>query len=160
MKNNRAKFDKAEYDKSNPIAIEAMEGWLAEKIPDLIIDSTEDYGFDIRGTINGGDSRTFYEVEIKYGWTGEWPENWTELRIPYRKKRLIDKWRKDYKDDLFTFVVFRKDLKKAWHIPADVVESSQVKEDPNKNVEKGELFFHINVKDIYQVDMTYDKSNS
>ena len=54
MKNNRAKFDKAEYDKSNPIAIEAMEGWLAEKIPDLIIDSTEDYGFDIRGTINGG----------------------------------------------------------------------------------------------------------
>ena len=44
MKNNRAKFDKAEYDKSNPIAIEAMEGWLAEKIPDLIVDSTEDYG--------------------------------------------------------------------------------------------------------------------
>ena len=82
MRNNRAKFDKAEYDKSNPVAIAAMEGWLAEKIPDLIIDSTEDYGFDIRGTINGGDSRAFYEVEIKYGWTGEWPENWTELRIP------------------------------------------------------------------------------
>ena len=40
MRNNRAKFDKAEYDKSNPIAIEAMEGWLAEKIPDLIVDST------------------------------------------------------------------------------------------------------------------------
>ena len=28
------------------------------------------------------------------------------------------------------------------------------------DVEKGELFFHINVKDIYQVDMTYDKGNS
>ena len=41
-----------------------------------------------------------------------------------------------------------------------MVESSQVKEAPNKNVEKGELFFHINVKDIYQVDMTYDKGNS
>ena len=54
MRNNRAKFDKAEYDKSNPVAIAAMEGWLAEKIPDLIIDSTEDYGFDIfnQGFIN------------------------------------------------------------------------------------------------------------
>jgi hypothetical protein len=41
-----------------------------------------------------------------------------------------------------------------------VVESSEVREAPNKNVAEGELFFHINVKDIYQVDMTYDNSNS
>ena len=70
MKNNRAKFDKAEYDKSNPIAIAAMEGWLSEKIPDLILETSEDYGFDIRGTVNGNEFKSFYVVEIRYGWTG------------------------------------------------------------------------------------------
>jgi len=160
MRNNRDKFNKHDYNSSNNIAIEAMVGWLNNKIPDLILEVDENYGFDIRGKVNGGNSRVFYEVEVKKGWTGEWPDNWTDLRIPFRKKRLIDIWKKDYKDDLFTFIVFRKDLKKAWHIPADVVELSEVKEARNKNVAEGELFFHINVKDIYQVDMTYDNSSN
>ena len=159
MKNNRAKFDKAEYDRSNPVAIKAMTDWLAKKIPDLIVDSSENYGFDIRGTVNGNGSKSFYEVEIKYGWTGEWPESWKEIRIPYRKKRLIDLWQGKFKDELFTFVIFRKDLKKAWHIPADIVMHSKVKEAPNKNVAEGELFFHIDVRDAYQVDMVDDNSN-
>ena len=36
---------------------------------------------------------------------------------------------------------------------------SKVKEAPNKNVAKGELFFHIDVRDAYQVDMVDDNSN-
>ena len=88
MKNNRAKFDKAEYDRSNPVAIKAMTDWLAKKIPDLILDSKEDYGFDIRGTVNGNGSKSFYEVEIKYGWTGEWPESWKEIRNTLSKEKI------------------------------------------------------------------------
>ena len=52
------------------------------------------------------------------------------------------------------------DLKKAWHVPAHVVSESEVKEASNKNVRKGELFFHIPVDQAYQVDMTYGNSNS
>ena len=153
MRNNRAKFDKAEYDKSNPIAIEAMEGWLAEKIPDLIVDSTEDYGFDIRGTINGGESKTFYEVEIKYSWKGAWPSSWRDIRIPYRKKRLLDKWKKDHYNDLLTFVVFREDCQQAWFFDGDTVLNSEVKEVSNRNIQKGEMFFHLETKDGYIVDI-------
>ena len=152
-------FSKKLYDQSDQPAKDAMVNWLNKNIPDLIIDSKENYGFDIRGTVNGNGSKSFYEVEIKYGWTGEWPESWKEIRIPYRKKRLIDLWQGKFKDELFTFVIFRKDLKKAWHIPADIVMLSKVKEAPNRAVAKGELFFHIDVRDAYQVDMVDDNSN-
>ena len=75
------------------------------------------------------------------------------------KERLIDLWQEKFKNELFTFVIFRKDLQKAWHIPADIVMLSKVKEAPNRAVAKGELFFHIDVRDAYQVDMTNDKGN-
>ena len=160
-------FSKDEYDKADVPAKKHMIGWLNKNIPDLIIDSEENFGFDIRGHLDITSPwvgalviNHFYEVEVKWGWEGEWPPHWKELRIPYRKKRLLDKWQKDYSEDDLTFVVFRGDFKKAWHVPADILLESEVKEAYNKNIAKGEKFFHILTDSIYQVDMTYDNGDS
>tara|TARA_R110001583_G_scaffold142729_1_gene294897 strand:+ start:524 stop:1006 length:483 start_codon:yes stop_codon:yes gene_type:complete len=153
-------FSKDEYDKADVPAKKHMIGWLNKNIPDLIIKSDENYGFDIRGHLDSNSNNYFYEVEVKWGWEGEWPPHWKELRIPYRKKRLLDKWQKDYSEDDLTFVVFRSDFKKAWHVPADILLESEVKEAYNKNIAKGEKFFHILTESVYQVDMTYDNSDS
>ena len=156
----RKPFSKDEYDKADVPAKKHMIGWLNKNIPDLIIKSDENYGFDIRGHLDSNSNNYFYEVEVKWGWEGEWPPHWKELRIPYRKKRLLDKWQKDYSEDDLTFVVFRSDFKKAWHVPADILLESEVKEAYNKNIAKGEKFFHILTESVYQVDMTYDNSDS
>ena len=95
----------------------------------------------------------FFEVEIKYSWKGEWPEDWEEIRIPYRKHKLIDRWVNQFIYDDLTFVIFRNDCKQAWFIPGDVVSKGKVKEVSNRNVSKGEKFYHINTKDADLVDM-------
>ena len=156
----RKKFSREEYDKADVPSKKHMIGWLNKNIPDLIIESEENFGFDIRGHLDTNSGNHFYEVEVKWGWEGEWPPHWKELRIPYRKKRLLDKWQKDYSEDDLTFVVFRGDFKKAWHVPADILLESEVKEAYNKNIAKGEKFFHILTDSIYQVDMTYDNGDS
>ena len=163
----RKKFSREEYDKADVPAKKHMIGWLNKNIPDLIIDSEENFGFDIRGHLDITSPwvgalviNHFYEVEVKWGWKDEWPPHWKELRIPYRKKRLLDKWQKDYSEDDLTFVVFRGDFKKAWHVPADILLESEVKEAYNKNIARGEKFFHILTDSIYQVDMTYDNNDT
>jgi hypothetical protein len=156
----RKPFSKDEYDKADTPAKKQMLGWLGHNIPDLITDSEENFGFDIRGYLDSSSSNHFYEVEVKWGWKGDWPESWKELRIPHRKKRLLDKWQKDFRNADLTFVVFRGDFKRAWHVPGDVLLESEVKEAYNKNIAKGEKFFHVRTDLIYQVDMTYDNSDS
>jgi hypothetical protein len=153
-------FSKDEYDKADVPAKKHMIGWLNKNIPNLIIESDENYGFDIRGHLDANSNNHFYEVEVKWGWKDEWPPHWKELRIPYRKKRLLDKWQKDFPQSDLTFVVFRSDFKKAWHVPGDILLESEVKEAYNKNIARGEKFFHILTESVYQVDMTYDNSDS
>ena len=36
----------------------------------------------------------YSEVEMKNQWTGDWNPKWKEIRIPYRKYRLINKYKK------------------------------------------------------------------
>ncbi len=60
----RKPFSKDEYDKADVPAKKQMLGWLSHNIPDLITDSRENFGFDIRGQLNGGATNHFYEVEV------------------------------------------------------------------------------------------------
>jgi len=153
-------FNKTTYDIADTTAKKHMIGWLEHTQPHCTVNSQETTYFDLTiKTDDGGDAQ-LYEVEIKYAWKDEWPETWDELRIPYRKKRLLDRWKDKHRKCLLTFIVFNHDCSKAWHIDGDTVLESEVKEASNRYVKKGELFFHIPVKQAYQVDMTYDKGNS
>ena len=138
-------------------SINHMAGWLAKNIPDLIIESDWLHQeFDIKGGLNSNGVKAFYMVDVKEGWVCTWPEEWKELRISYKNKKVLDFWYKNYRDDLFTFIIFRKDFKKAWHIPADILMNAEVKEVPSTNKAKSELFFHVPVEFVYKVDMSYD----
>ena len=129
---------------------EAMVNWLGAKIPDLIIEPEDSYNFDIVGTVNGNGAKSLYTLDVNQSWVGEWPKNWKYIYIPVSVKQLIDEWKKIYKDDLYTFIIFRKDLKKAWHIPADMVEYSKVVNETYK----------VSILDAYQVDMNDGNSSS
>jgi len=153
-------FDKDLYNKADTAAKKHMIGWLEHTQPKCTVNSDETTYFDLTVKTDDGGASQLYEVEIKYAWKTEWPEAWTELRIPFRKKRLLDKWKEKHGSSLLTFIVFNHDCSKAWHVDANTVLESEVKEAPNKNVRKGELFFHIPVEQAYQVDMTYGKRNS
>ena len=153
-------FSKTTYDIADTTAKKHMIGWLEHTQPQCTVNSKETTYFDLTVKTDDGVDAQLYEVEIKYAWKDEWPETWDELRIPHRKKRLLDKWKEDYRHCLLTFIVFNHDCSKAWHIDGDTVLESEVKEASNRYVKKGELFFHIPIKQAYQVDMTYDKGNS
>ena len=152
----RKPFDKALYDVADTKAKKHMVGWLKEQGYTNIA-TNETYYFDIICTVDDL-PRLLYEVEIKYTWKGDWPDSWREIRIPERKRRLLDKWKEESPDDVLTFVVFRDDCKKAWHIDGATLLECEVKEAPNRNIRKGEKFFNIPTSDAYLVDMTYEEN--
>ena len=55
-----------------------------------ILDREENYSFDIKSEKDG--NQYFSEVEMKNQWTGDWNPSWTDIRIPYRKHKLINKY--------------------------------------------------------------------
>jgi len=107
-----------------------------------ITDSEEDFSVDIKSEKNY--NSYFSEVEVKFSWNGDWNPNWKEIRIPYRKHKLINKVKSIGKDNsFFNFYILRSDLKAAWRIKDDVVAASEVKEAKGRYIKKGEHFFHI-----------------
>jgi aminopeptidase N len=149
----KKKFDKALYDVADKKAKEVMINWLKNNTKSTEITMKVDTYFDITCSISPELPRQLYEVEIKYSWKGDWPKTWREIRIPYRKKRLLDKWKKDHYNDTLTFVVLREDCKQAWFFDGDMVLNSEVKEVSNRNIRKGEMFFHLKTTDGYIVDI-------
>jgi len=156
----KKQFDRNLYNKADSVAKKHMIEWLEATQPRCSVNSEETTFFDLTVKTDDGGYPQLYEVEIKYSWTGEWPENWKELRIPFRKKRLLDEWKRKYSDYMCTFIVFNHDCTKAWHVDANTVLESPIKEAANKHITKGELFFHIPVDQAYVVDMTNGKRSS
>ena len=93
------------------------------------------------------DKDYFFEVEVKNQWGSSWNPSWKEVRIPERKRRLIDKKNKEYPDHDLYFVVFNTDCSQAWFIKDDTVSSSTVGTIQNsRRVGEPHLkepFFHI-----------------
>ena len=98
-------FDKTLYDIADTTAKQKMIGWLEHTQPKCTVNSEETTYFDLTVKTDDGGGAQLYEVEIKYAWKEEWPSSWTELRIPYRKKRLLDRWKDKHRNCLFTFII-------------------------------------------------------
>ena len=140
----RKGFDKDTYNKYDSIAKNALSNWLGSNgYKD--IDSKETYGVDI--VCKDKDNiECYFETEVKTGWHDHWPDSWKEIRIPYRKRRLIDKWTREGCHGSLTFVIFNKPLDQGWFMDGKIVNESDIK--PVDNImSANELFFHIKVPD-------------
>jgi hypothetical protein len=143
------KFDKKLYDKANPLSNGIMVKWL-DKNGYQDIDPKETYGVDI--TCQKGDTPAFFETEIKYSWVNDWSNDWKEIRIPYRKHKIIDKWVQSGSEGSLTFIVFRGDCKMAWFIDGQDVRDAKVAAINNRYM-SNEKFYHIDVNDANLINM-------
>ena len=143
------RFNRELYNKADPLSNGIMANWL-KKNGYKSIDLKETYGVDI--TCSKNNEPAFFETEIKYSWVRKWPKEWKEVRIPYRKARLIDKWVRDGSEGTLTFVIFRGDCKQAWFVDGQTVKDSKVEHVDNK-YKANEKFYHINVNDAKLIDI-------
>jgi len=102
-----------------------------------ILNTEETYDADIVSESQG--VLHYNEAEIKKKWTGQWPTYWSEIRIPERKRRLLEK----HKGNCLNFFVFRKDLKQVWRIRKSLMKLESLKTVKGYDIHPDELFFHI-----------------
>lgn len=145
----RKRFDRALYLAYDQKAKDALVDHLTKK-GHVIVNTEENYYVDVISQKHG---LTFFnEAEVKLAWEGDWPEHWTEIRIPERKTRLLDKY--EGEDGVLNFYVFDKDLKKAWRIKDTLLKKESLKEAKGRYIQKGERFYHIPFTEAELVEMT------
>ena len=139
------KFDRALYNRSDKKSKDVIVKYLRSK-KHIITNVKEKFSCDIESISEDG-TVCFSETEIKYGWKGEWPTHWVNVRIPYRKQKLINKIEKN-----LTFYVLRADCKESWVISDIALKNyADIEEMPNKYVPEGEKFFCIHVRHIHKI---------
>ena len=115
-----------------------------------ILDREENYSFDIKSEKDG--NQYFSEVEMKNQWRGDWNTSWKEIRIPYRKHKLLDKFKKISNDTwtevnkpphFLNFYVIRTDCEYAWRIKDYQLTEERAKEVWLGNARRTEPFYHI-----------------
>ena len=145
----RKRFDRALYLAYDQKAKDALVDHLTKK-GHVIVNTEENYYVDVISQKHG---LTFFnEAEVKLAWEGDWPEHWTEIRIPERKTRLLDKY--EGEDGVLNFYVFDKNLKKAWRIKDTLLKKESLKEAKGRYIQKGERFYHIPFTEAELVEMT------
>ena len=135
----RKPFSQALYDKHDNPAKAALISIL-ESSGHEVKDVAENFYADV---VSVKDDVTYHnEAEVKRAWLGEWPETWTEIRIPERKSRLLKKY--DYN---VNFYVFNNDLSYCWYIKGTQLTPDTLAAAKGRNIMKGEEFFHIPYKE-------------
>ena len=119
-------------------------------------DDKENYSFDIKSEKNG---HIYYsEVEMKNQWRGDWNTSWKEIRIPYRKFKLINKFAElNDKDAYLNFYIIRSDCEYAWRIKDHQLTNDSIKEIWLGNARRKEHFFHIPYVEAELVQLKEDK---
>jgi|TARA_R100000030_G_scaffold99698_1_gene91123 hypothetical protein len=149
------KFRPYSYAKNDGVAKDAVSGYLIRN-GHTILSTEEDYSFDIKSEKNGN---TYYsEVEMKRQWFGDWLPSWKEIRIPYRKFKLLNKFKEmNEKDAFFNFYVIRGDMEYAWRIKDYQFTPETVQEIYLSNARRYEYFFHIPYQEAELVQLKEDK---
>jgi hypothetical protein len=167
-RHNNRRFRLDSYKRNDAKAKTALsihlinEGYFIEELK-------EDYKFDLSVSIDKETQfgtlpfQELYEVEIKNQWGDKWNPDWTEIRIPERKKRLITLWRKDYPERPFTFVILNTTVDQGWFIPAETVEKSRVGTIQNSrrigSPHLKEPFFHIPMEQAVLKKLNINEKN-
>jgi len=134
----RKPFNRAMYEAYDTPARDALVSYLEAK-GHTIINNEENYNVDVVSQKKG--YTYFNEVEVKTAWKADWPTHWTEIRIPERKQRLLDKH--EGVNGVLNFYVFRPDYKQAWRIKDTQLTKESLKGAKGRYIAKGEQFFHI-----------------
>jgi len=135
----RKQFNRALYEAYDGPARNALVLYLEDN-GHTIINNEENYKVDV---ISQKGAYTYYnEAEVKTAWKGDWPAHWEEVRIPERKKRLIEMY-KSSPFSVLNFYIFRPDFKQAWRIKDTLLTEKSLKEAKGRYIQKGEKFFHI-----------------
>jgi len=135
------KFQPQSYKENDSKAKNAITSYL-ESHGHTILDTEEDFSFDIKSEKKDG--MYFSEVEMKNQWRGDWNPKWKEIRIPYRKYRLINKYKDVEGNNTYcNFYVIRNDCKQAWRIKDFQLTKECAKEVWLTNARRYEHFFHI-----------------
>ena len=136
----RKTFNRALYEAYDAPARNALVLHLEGK-GHTIINNEENYNVDVVSQKKG--FTYFNEVEVKTAWKEDWPTHWTEIRIPERKQRLLDKHSTTDMFSVLNFFIFRPDFKQAWRIKDTQLTQDSLKEAKGRYIAKGEKFFHI-----------------
>ena len=139
----RKKFSQELYNEADRKAKDIIRSYLESEGHSLLEDE-EKYSCDIEGKDGQG-----WEVEIKYAWGRKWPPSWRDVRIAYRKKKLLE--RKGSEN--ITFYVLNSMCEEAWEIPGQAVSEAEVVEVSNKFVPRGELFYSIPVSKVKKISI-------
>ena len=124
-------FDQDLYDEFNDSAKSVVSYHLQTK-GYLVNFIGEDYREDIKTLLP-----IRHEVEVKRVWDGEWNTYWSDIHIPYRKKKLLNGIGEIY------FWILRNDLSEAWVVNGKHLRDSFKKEVRNREISRGELFYCI-----------------
>ena len=134
----RKQFSRALYEAYDTPASDKLVAYLESK-GHTIVNNEENYSVDV--VSQKGGYTYFNEAEVKTAWKADWPTHWSEVRIPERKQRLLDK-HKDQKGVL-NFYILSQDLSQAWRIKDVLLTKESLREAKGRYIQKGELFFHI-----------------
>jgi hypothetical protein len=131
-------FNKSWYDQFDNVAKKTLAKYLLGKGHE-VNNVKEDYNVDVVSTKE--DYTYFNEAEVKRAWKGDWPTDWAEIRIPERKKRLVEMYKE--KNGVLNFYVFRNDLKQVFRIKDTSLTEDRLKEAKGRYIRAGEKFFHV-----------------
>ena len=134
----RKQFSRALYEAYDTPARDKLVAYLESK-GHTIVNNEENYSVDV--VSQKGGYTYFNEAEVKTAWKADWPTHWSEVRIPERKQRLLDK-HKD-KKGVLNFYIFSQNLSQAWRIKDTLLTQESLREAKGRYIQKGELFFHI-----------------
>tara|TARA_R100000697_G_scaffold78581_1_gene90696 strand:- start:157 stop:612 length:456 start_codon:yes stop_codon:yes gene_type:complete len=144
------RFRKDVYDEVDAPSKKALIKYL-ESEGHTITRTKENYYADVVSEKDG--VTYFHEAERKAQWNGDWPTHWEEIRIPGRKRRLVEKY-KNVINNLY-FFIFNKDYTQAWKIKGSQMVDDNIKEasGPVYRIPKGETFYHIPYQEAELVDI-------
>ena len=142
------KFRKEEYDKVDGPCKDTLVKYL-EQQGHTIKNTSETFNADVVSEMDG--VTYYHEVERKSQWRGKWPHHWSEIRIPARKRRLLEK---HDKSKLF-FYIIDKNYEQAWKIKATQMSDEIIKKPtgPTYRIPDKETFYHIPYQEAELIDL-------